>query len=233
MRMNRILILISILMLNFGGEIQAQTKTNSKTSISLQTGYNRGYALMGSFTIHQLAEGLSGNLRFSVGMNWLDPGIGLEARRVFINNNTNGTLEKSGRSFDFRVDYMMPSSLFNLKNSYLTFGPRYSSFKGTFDFVGGNEKFDVTTQQWGVGLSLDNYFKMNKQWDISFSVGADYFFDSTLTGHDTSYSPNGESTNPRNDNQNDNTPFTYDDADKAINQPKFMPRIMAGLLYKL
>jgi len=213
--------------------LEAQTKTSSKTSVSIQTGYNRGYGLMGSFTIHRLAEGLNGNLRFSIGMNWMDPGIGLEARRVFINNNTNGTLEKEGKSYDFRVDYMTPTHILNLKNSYIVFGPRYSSFKATFDFVGGNEKFDVTTQQWGIGVGLDNYYKMNKQWDISFALGMDYFFDNTLTGHDTSYSPNGESTNPRNDNQNGNTPFTYDDADAAINQPKFMPRIMVGLLYKL
>ncbi len=231
--MNRILILAAIIIASFSMEMHAQTKSSSKTSISIQTGYNRGYGIMGSFYIHQLAEGLPGNLRFSIGMNWMDPGKGLEARRVFINNNTNGTLEKSGKTIDFRMDYMMPSSLFNLKNSYIIFGPRYSSFKATYDFVGGNEKFDVTTNQWGIGLGLDNYFKMNKKWDISFAVGMDYFFDSKITGHDTSYSPNGESTNPRNDNQNDNTPFTYKDADKAINQPKFMPRIMAGLLYKL
>jgi hypothetical protein len=231
--MKRTLLAVFILSIVWGFEGKAQTKSNSKTSVTLQTGYNRGYGIMAGFAIHNLAEGLPGNLRISIGLNWLDPGNGLEARRIFINNNTNGTLEKSGKSIDFRADYMMPTHIFNLKNSYLIFGPRYSSFKANFNFVGGNENFDVTTQQWGVGLGLDNYFKMNKKWDISFALGLDYFFDNTLTGHDTSYSPDGDDINSRNDNQNGNVPFTYDDADEAINQPQFMPRIMVGLLYKL
>jgi len=221
-----------LFLLSLGG-LQAQTKSKAKTSVSFQTGYNRGYAVMLSYTLHNLAEGLPGNLRFSAEMSWLDPGNGLEARRIFINNNTNGTLEESGKSYDFRVDYMMPATLFDFKNSYWIFGPRYSSFKANFNFVGGNENFDVTTRQWGIGVGLDNYFKMNEKWDISFGLGLDYFFDSTLTGHDTSYSPDGDNINPRTDNQNDNTPFTYDDADAAINQPQLMPRFMVGVLYKL
>lgn len=214
-------------------ETIAQTKSKSKTSISIQTGYNRGLGIMASFSIHHLAEGLPGNLRLSIGLNSLDPGNGLEARRIFINNNTNGTLEKKGKSIDFRADYMFPANILNLKNSYWVFGPRYSNFKANFKFVGGNENFDVTTQQWGIGIGLDNYFKINAKWDISFALGVDYFFDNTLTGHDTSYTPNGDNINPRNNNQNNNSPFTYLDADKAINQPQLMPRIMVGLLHKL
>ena len=54
--------------------------------------------------------------------------------------------------------------------------------------------------------------------------GADYFFQGTLKGHDTAYSPDGDDVNPRED-------YTYDDADNAVNQPKFLGRFMIGINY--
>jgi len=210
-----------------------QTKSKSKNSISLQTGYNRGYGIMGSFYIHEIAEGLPGNLRLSIGMNWMNPGNAADARRIFINNATNGVPEKKGTSLDFRADYMMPYKLFNFKDSYLVFGPRYSRFNANFNYVGGNEKFDITSKQWGIGMGLESYFKMTSNLDLSFATGLDYFFNSSLDGHDTSYSPNNDNINARDNNQNNNVPFTFKDANKAIKQPQLMPRIMVGILYRL
>jgi len=211
----------------------SQTKSDSKKSVTIQTGYNRGYGVMGSFAIHNIAQGLPGNFRFGIGMNWLSPGNGADARRIFINNATNGVLEKKGKSFDFRVDYMMSSKLFNLKNSYIVFGPRYSSFNANFNFIGGNENFDIKSKQWGIGLGFESFFKMTDQLDLSFATGLDYFFNSTLSGHDTSYDPSDENINVRNDNENNNVPFTYKSANDAIKQPRLMPRLMVGVLYKL
>jgi hypothetical protein len=59
---------------------------------------------------------------------------------------------------------------------------------------------------------------------LIFSFGYDYFFISTLYGHDTSYSPDGENVNGRED-------FTFQDADNAINQPKHNVKAMIGLSY--
>jgi len=64
-------------------------------------------------------------------------------------------------------------------------------------------------------------------------LGVDYYFPSTLRGHDTSYSPDNDNVNPHNDNENGDIPFTYKDADKAIKQPRFMPRAMIGVNYSL
>jgi hypothetical protein len=41
-------------------------------------------------------------------------------------------------------------------------------------------------------------------------------------GHDTSYSPDGVTVNGKHD-------YTYNDADAAINQPKFLPSLMVGI----
>ena len=49
---------------------------------------------------------------------------------------------------------------------------------------------------------------------------------SRLTGHDTSYSPDGDDVNPRKD-------YTYSDADRAVGQPTWRPVALVGLLYRL
>ena len=228
-----ILFLFCSILLSVSFSSYSQTNSNSKNSIGIQTGYNRGFNLTGNFTIYNIAEGLPGNIRFGIGYNRFNPGNAADARRIFINNATNGVPEKKGKSFDYRIDYMMPYTLFDLKDSYLVFGPRYSNFTAKFDYIGGNEKFTITSKQLGIGIGAESYFKMTSGLDLILATGLDYFFNSTLDGHDTSYSPNNDNVNPRNDNQNDDVPFTYKDANKAIKQPQFMPRIMIGIAYRL
>jgi hypothetical protein len=58
------------------------------------------------------------------------------------------------------------------------------------------------------------------------SGGADYFFPSRLQGHDTSYSPDNDNVNPRED-------FTYSEADDAVGQPVLRPMAMVGLRWRL
>jgi hypothetical protein len=202
-----------------------------KISIGLQGGYNGGLGFQPQFTIYNLTKDVTMHLRFAVGYTFMNAGDALEARRIFINNNTNGTPEKSATNLDFRMDFLLPVTLLN--NSYINFGPRYSSYKADYKFIGGNEFFDVTSHQWGLGAGLGNFFKINDSLLLEISAGADYYLPSTLTGHDTSYSPDNENINPRNDNQNNNEPFTYEDADSAINQPSIMPRLMLGVVYRM
>lgn len=128
---------------------------------------------------------------------------------------------------------MFPKTIFGLKQSYIVLGPRGSAFKGNFKYIGGNEEFNVTSQQWGLGGGLESHFNMVRNLNFIVAVGLDYYLPSTLHGHDTSYSPDNDNVNPRNDNQNDDTPFTYKDADKAISQPRFMPFAMIGLTLNL
>jgi len=211
----------------------SQTISSSKNSIGIQTGFNRGFGITANFTIHNIAEDLPGNFRFGFGYNRLNPGNAADARRIFINNATNGVPEKKGKSFDYRLDYLIPHSFLKLKDSYLIFGPRYSNFTGNFNYVGGNENFDITAKQWGIGIGAESYFKMSSNLDLVLATGLDYFFNSKLKGHDTSYSPNNDNVNARDDNQNNDVPFTFKDANKAVKQPQFMPRIMLGVAYHL
>ena len=230
-----LIIIVSIFTLLpiFSINAQKNAVNRFKLSSGIITGYNGGYGVQANFTVHKPAQNFPLELRFGLGYNFMDPGNALEARRIFINNNTNGTPEKSGRSIDYRLDFLFPKSIFGLKQSYIVLGPRGASFKGNFQYIGGNEDFDVISHQWGLGGGIESHFDMARNLAFVISVGLDYYLPGTLHGHDTSYSPDGDNVNPRNDNENNDTPFTYKDANEAIYQPAFMPYAMIGLTFNL
>lgn len=190
----------------------------------LLLGYNGGPGLQLNGKVGQFAEGLPLQMSFTAAYSRVDPGKAWEARSIFINDNTNGDPQKSGRFWDLRLDFMYPIRWLSIKQLYVFGGPRYALFNAHFNFVGGNEVFDITGNQWGWGLGLISYFPMTRKFDFVLSGGTDYYFASTLTGHDTAYSPDGEDINARRD-------YKYADADAAINQPRFKLKLMFGLNY--
>ena len=204
-----------------------------KLALGFSTGYNRGLGFQLSATALKPFESLPVQIRLGVGLTNLSPGNSADARRIFINNATNGVPEEKAKSFDYRLDFMIDSDFINSEASKIVFGPRYSSFKANFKYVGGNEDFDVTSKQFGLGLGAESQFKINDKLNFLAAIGLDYFFNNTLKGHDTSYSPDNDNVNPRNDNQNGDVQFTFKDANKAIKQPNLMPRVLLGLVYML
>lgn len=205
----------------------------SKFALGFSTGYNRGIGVQLNATALKPLANVPLQIRFGLGMTMLDPGNSADARRIFINNATNGVPEEKARAFDYRLDFMLKSNFLASEASHIVFGPRYSSFKANFKYVGGNEDFDVTSKQFGVGLGAESQFKMSRNLNLLAAIGLDYFFNNTLKGHDTYYRPDNDNVNPRNDNENNNEAFVYADADDAIKQPSLMPRVMIGLVYKL
>ena len=187
-----------------------------------QVGYSGGLGFQINGTISNFAQDLPLSIRGSIEYTFLNPGSPAEARKIFINDNTNGTPEKDGHMWDLRLDFLIKTNILR-NNSSLFFGPRYSMFTGNFNFVGGNEFFSITSNQFGLGGGIETAFKINNRMNFLMSAGVDYFFANNLAGHDTEYNPDGEDINPRN--------YTYEDADKAINQPKLEFRIMSGVNY--
>jgi hypothetical protein len=204
-----------------------------KFSGGVIAGYNRGLGFQVNATASNFAKEFPFKLRFGLGYTFLNPGDALDVRRIFINNNTNGTPEKNGRSFDFRLDFLVSRTIFNIEDSYFIFGPRFSTFNGDFKYVGGNEDFEVKSHQWGIGAGIENYFKMTQNLCLVIAFGLDFYLPSTLTGHDTSYSPDNDNVNPTRDNQNNDVYFLYKDANKAIRQPFLMPHVMLGVSFGL
>ncbi|MBD3257469.1 hypothetical protein GF377_03470 [candidate division GN15 bacterium] len=188
-------------------------------------GYYGGFGIHVNGMVSNLAQDFPMSIRFGLGYASVAPGEAAAARRIFINDATNGVPEKSGRLYDFRMDLMYPIKVLKLKRAFLFGGPRYGRFVGNFKYIGGNEDFDVKSNQWGFGAGIETFFAMSPVLDLVLTAGVDYYTDATLTGHDTSYNPDGDNANPRDD-------YTYDDADEAIDQPAFEPRIMMGFRYR-
>lgn len=226
-----IAILFSINYLSLSG--QKETKPSLKMIAGIKAGYNRGFGIAVNIVPVNFADELPFRLRLGAGYSFLNPGNAADARRIFINNNTNGTPQKKGASIDLRLDFLISRRVFGLNTSQVVFGPRFSTFKGNFKYIGGNEDFDVTSNQFGLGAGFENHFKMNQKMNLVLSYGLDLYAPSKLTGHDTSYSPDNDNINPHTDNQNDNTLFRYRDANRAIKQPFIMPYIMIGVNFGL
>jgi hypothetical protein len=192
---------------------------------SFLIGYNGGTGLELDGRVGQFAEGFPLELKLALAYTGMNPGNAADARRIFINNATNGDPEKSGHRWEMRFDFLYRVSWLKIEYAYLHFGPRYSMFTGNFKFIGGNEDFDITSNQWGLGTGLTTYFPMGKKFYFALTAGGDYYFAGDLTGHDTTYRSDGEHVNPRED-------YGYEDADDAINQPKFELRLMMGVSYR-
>jgi hypothetical protein len=187
----------------------------------LRLGYYGGPGVQVIGTVSELAEGFPLGIRIGAGYTFLDPGSAPDARRIFINNATNGVPETQGHSWDLRMDFLYATKMWRTVDSYLFTGPRYARFLGNFRYVGGNEDFDVVSHPWGWGVGLENRFPVAQDLNFVLSGGLDYYPSTTLTGHDTSYRPDNDNVNQRED-------FTYSDADEAISQPKLEFRIMLG-----
>ncbi len=188
-------------------------------------GYNAGAGIQLFGKVSKFAQGFPFEARFILGYTRMNAGNAAMARKIFINDATNGTPEKKGWAWDFRLDLMHSISLFSMKNAYLYGGVRYLMFTGNYNFIGGNEDFNVTSNQWGFGLGFENHFAMSDRVNFVFNAGVDYFLQSTLTGHDTAYSPDGENVNPRKG-------YSYANAAAAVRQPEWVFRVMVGINYR-
>ncbi|HHJ51579.1 MAG TPA: hypothetical protein ENJ89_00165 [Caldithrix abyssi] len=194
-------------------------------SLETQVGYSGGPGIHLNAMLNNIAPSFPFKLRFGIGYTSIaNPGKALDARKIFINNATNGRPEKQGWLWDFRFDLLRRAPWLKLPKAYFYAGVRRVLFTGNFNFVNGNEDFDIKSSHWGIGVGVTTSFAINRNFEIFADGGLDYFFPATLYGHDTSYSPDDENVNPRED-------FKYKDADNAINQPKFGLNLLMGLRY--
>lgn len=219
--MKKIFILFYILLIIVLHQIVSATEFRSEVIM----GYNGGVGFDITIAAFRLAPDFPLALRFNFGYTTFDPGNARAARKIFINNNEGGTIEEKGSMYRLGFDFLYPIRLLKFPESYFIIGPRYASFTGNFKFIGDNEDFDVTSKHWGLGIGVETDFRMNQKFTFILTGGADYYFASTLYGHDTSYSPDGQNNNPREN-------YQYSDADDAINQPKLKFRFMVGIGYR-
>lgn len=195
-------------------------------SLGVMTGYKGGLGFSGSATLDGFARGFPLGLELTLSHVRMDPGSPEQARRIFINDATDGTPEKTGYAWDVEMDFLYRVHLLELRDAFVYAGVRRSMFTANFRFIGGNEFFDIQTEQWGVAAGMKASFPMAGKVAFLVKLGVEHHFASALYGHDTSYGPNGEIISGRKN-------YTYADADAAINQPTFNVVGMLGLSFGL
>ena len=191
----------------------------------LGVGTSGGLGIQASATLADFTRDLPLSARFVLGYHSGNAGDPYAARRVFINDNTNGTPEDSAHQWQFRFDLLFPVFQIGPQEIFLFGGPRHARYTANFVYVGGNENFDVTANPWGLGLGLEARFAINDNTSFQLQMGVDYYQDVELAGHDTIYTPDGDHVNPRDG-------YDYSDADAAVDQPSVEVLVMMGLLIK-
>ena len=218
-RKKRILCIIIVTLFTFVSGV-----SSADFSGEFIAGYNGGLGFQLNLLSANFARDFPMNVQLGLAYASMNPGNAADARKIFINDATNGDPEKSGWMWDVRFDFLYQVKWLSMQRAYIYGGPRYAMFTANFIFIGGNEDFDITSDQWGLGLGLKAYFAMGNRFDFVTSAGIDYYFPSELSGHDTRYNPDGENVNARND-------YTYDDANDAITNPTFQLRFLVGVNY--
>jgi hypothetical protein len=213
--MKRLVLLVAAMLIGFASFA-------ADFSASAMAGYKGGLGFRAAGQVSHFAQGFPLGFELGITYSTLDPGNPEMARRIFINEATNGTPEKSGEIWDFAFNFLIPVHVLGIRDGNMYIGVHKSFFTGNFKYIGGNEWFDVTSSPWGFGAGLRASFPMGNNISLVMCSGLDYFPNASLTGHDTSYSPGGEMVNQKED-------FAYADADKAINQPKIQGVFMVGI----
>jgi len=95
--------------------------------------------------------------------------------------------------------------------------------------VGGNEDFDVVSHVWGLGGGLRGVVSLGRNFSAIMQLGLDYYFRSSIYGHDATYYPNDSNINARNNGAG--YTYTYADAAAATTVPHIRPRVMVGIQF--
>ena len=191
----------------------------------LNVGYTGGLGIHATGSFMDFTRDLPLSARFTLGYNSASAGDPYEARRNFINDNTNGDPEKSASTWQFRFDLMFPTFTVGPQTLYLFAGPRYANYTANYNFIGGNENFDVNSNTWGAGLGFESWFVVGDTSDFVMQLGVDWYAESKLEGHDTAYLPSGDHVNPRDG-------YDYETADAAIDQPSLELLAMVGMRFR-
>jgi hypothetical protein len=200
-------------------------QTRSHFSGVLTAGYRSGGAVEALVVAHDFLRGSPLMVRLGLRYAAVNAGRAMDARHVFINDNTNGTPEEHATTSGFKLDLLYPVRLFGQSHLYAFGGLRRAWYKADYRFVGGNEDFEVTSNHWGLGGGLEKRYRMSPRVALILGGGLDYYFPSMIYGHDTSYSPDGTSVNGR-------AGYTYADADHAVGQPKLDPQMTLGFEFR-
>ena len=80
----------------------------------------------------------------------------------------------------------------------------------------------------GLGLGRGS-LPLSEHFTAVMQLGLDYYFRSSIYGHDATYYPDNSNINARNNNAG--YTYTYEDALRATTVPHIRPRVMVGIQF--
>lgn len=192
----------------------------------VSAGWNTGPGVDLAGTFEDFTRDVPLSARLGVGYHAAGAGDPYAARRVFINDNTDGDPEKSAHAWLLRFDLMFPAFRLGGQQVHAFAGPRHGRYTAHYDFVGGNEVFDIGSNPWGLGVGAESRFTMGDATSFVLQAGFDWYGKAKIEGHDTAYLPSGDDVNPRNG-------YTWDTADEAVDQPRWEVVATMGIRFRL
>lgn len=198
----------------------------------LMGGYYNGASLAGALGINDVFEKVPVGFEIGLGYSWTSAGDAILARKVWINQDTNGDndAQSSGGVLDFNMNFTYPLPTMVGPVKFLVYaGPRIAHYDVRFEYVGGNEDFDVVSWVYGLGGGLRASMPLGKKVDAIAQLGVDYYPRSGIYGHDATYYPDNSNINARTDGNG--YTYTYQDAVNATTVPHIRPRIMVGVQF--
>jgi len=157
-----------------------------------------------------------------------DPGDAEEARKIFINDNSGGNIQKNGESYTLGLDLGWKWKKWdNFEVEWVASG-LWNNYQGHFAFIGNNEAFAVKSSSFGIGLGGNLRLRFSEsRTSLILKGGAEYFPPTLIDAHGTYYyTPDGQDDKPRN-------AYSYEDADAAVNQPDFRIFLQIGILFPI
>ncbi len=182
-------------------------------------GYYDGPSVSGTLGVSDIFEKVPVGFEIGLGYSWTPAGDGILARRVFINDNTGGDndAQSSGGVLDFNFNVTYPlNQTYGPVKFYVYGGPRIGHYDVRWDYVGGDEDFDIVANSWGLWIGRRpsrRHAYRQEHFNAVMQLGLDYYFPTSIYGHDATYYPNNSNVNARTNNQG--YTYTYADAEQA------------------
>lgn len=198
----------------------------------LSSGYYDGPSVAGAVGLGEIFEKAPLGFEIGLGYSWTRKGDATLACQVFINQNQNNnheTISSGGvLNVDFNATYPLVKAVGPVKLSVFG-GPRYARWAVRHQYVNGNEDFDIVSHVWGMGGGLRGTLPLSKNFNAIMDLSVNYFFRSSIYGHDATYYPDNSNINARNNGAG--YTYTYEDALRATTIPHFRPRVMVGIQF--
>ena len=198
----------------------------------LAGGYYDGPSVMGAVGLGELFEKVPLGAEVELGYSWTRKGDATLACQVFINQNQNNNHQtiSSGGVLDLGINATYPlTKAYGPVKFHVLGGPRYARWAVRHQYVNGNEDFDVVSHVWGLGGGLRGVVELNKNFNAIMQMELNYYFRSSIYGHDATYYPDNSNVNARNDGNG--YTYTYEDALRATTVPHIRPRVMVGIQF--